>query len=273
METLDQAVSLQLASVPDTRPTISRGDARAAGYKQFFTGGACKHGHVMPRSVSNGRCIRCALIGTQAYFHGNQEKIRASKRLRYGADLEKSRAYQSARRAAHPGKASLDSKLWRIANPTKAATDSAAWRVSNTDRMIAANKAYRAANGEKLRTRQVAFYSANTLKCLNMSRAWCKANAEMVRAIRGNRRARKRNAAGTHNAADILWLMEKQGSKCVHEWCRLSLKKSYDVDHIMPLAKGGGNDRRNLQLVCHPCNLRKHAKHPMDFARLNGMLL
>lgn len=45
------------------------------------------------------------------------------------------------------------------------------------------------------------------------------------------------------------------------------------VDHIKALRRGGTNDRRNLQMLCQPCNNRKHAKDPIDYAQSLGLLL
>ncbi|MCW6035593.1 HNH endonuclease [Spirulina subsalsa FACHB-351] len=38
--------------------------------------------------------------------------------------------------------------------------------------------------------------------------------------------------------------------------------QNLEVDHIIPLAKGGTNDLSNLQALCRPCNRRK--KHYVD---------
>ena len=42
---------------------------------------------------------------------------------------------------------------------------------------------------------------------------------------------------------------------------------------IKPLARGGTNQRTNLQLLCPPCNLSKSAKDPIDFMQSRGFLL
>jgi 5-methylcytosine-specific restriction endonuclease McrA len=55
--------------------------------------------------------------------------------------------------------------------------------------------------------------------------------------------------------------------------CRTSIRKEFHVDHIMPLAKGGSHEPSNLQLLCPQCNLRKNAKHPVDFMQSKGFLL
>jgi len=42
------------------------------------------------------------------------------------------------------------------------------------------------------------------------------------------------------------------------------------VDHIKPLALGGPNRCRNLQLLYVACNLREGAIDPIDFAQTRG---
>jgi 5-methylcytosine-specific restriction endonuclease McrA len=88
---------------------------------------------------------------------------------------------------------------------------------------------------------------------------------------RSRRRAREYAAKGSFATADIRAILKAQRHRCAY--CKKSIKKNYVMDHVVPLARGGTNDRKNMQATCAPCNLRKHARDPLDFARSLGMLL
>lgn len=55
--------------------------------------------------------------------------------------------------------------------------------------------------------------------------------------------------------------------------CRVPIKDGYHVDHIMPIARGGKHENRNLQLLCGPCNLRKSDRDPIHHMQSLGRLL
>lgn len=55
--------------------------------------------------------------------------------------------------------------------------------------------------------------------------------------------------------------------------CRTGIKRKYHVDHIVPLALGGEHKPENIQLLCPTCNVRKSAKHPVDYMQERGFLL
>ena len=55
--------------------------------------------------------------------------------------------------------------------------------------------------------------------------------------------------------------------------CRTGVKSGYHLDHIMPIARGGRHEPRNLQLLCGPCNLRKSARDPIHHMQSIGRLL
>jgi len=62
-----------------------------------------------------------------------------------------------------------------------------------------------------------------------------------------------------------------QRGKCAI--CKNVLPPNYHVDHVIPIKLGGKHEPLNLQLLCPPCNVRKWAHHPVEFAQRNGRLL
>ena len=177
------------------------------------------------------------------------------------------KASGAARRAANPD---YDS-AYRAANPEKRKACCAAYRAANPEKKKAGSAAYRAANPEKERARAAAWRAANPEAIRDRHAAYAAANPELCRAKNANRRARKRNATGSHTAADVAILVVLQKGKCA--CCKTSIKDGYHVDHIYSLSKNGSNDKLNLQLLCPTCNTSKGAKHPVDFMQCRGFLL
>ena len=158
--------------------------------------------------------------------------------------------------------------------------------------MVIGHKKWLKGNREKFREAQRKFYHSG--KYVAWRKEWMRANRKHVnergyaydrdhpeirKAISAasdhKRRARKRRSRDQHTAKDILAILNSQRYRCAY--CKLELKRkgwrTFHVDHIVPLSRGGGNGRANLQVLCEPCNLRKSAKDPITFAREIGLLL
>lgn len=64
----------------------------------------------------------------------------------------------------------------------------------------------------------------------------------------------------------------RDGSRCAI--CRLALHHSeLTLDHVIPLANGGGNVDANYQLLCHRCHEDKDRAPGLGFRRRGGALL
>lgn len=109
------------------------------------------------------------------------------------------------------------------------------------------------------------------------TRKWQKKNVEIVRISKVNaerrRRAKKFAAGGIHSQSDMDELFKLQNGCCVSCRKKLGTGRSRHVDHIIPLARGGDNGRRNLQILCMSCNSSKHARDPIEFMQSRGFLL
>lgn len=105
------------------------------------------------------------------------------------------------------------------------------------------------------------------------SRIWYTANKEAKLGYWRNRHAKKLMADGSHTQHDVEKIRKSQKDRCANPTCRIKLCGGGHVDHIQPLARGGSNWPRNLQLLCEPCNKSKGAKDPIEFMQSKGLLL
>lgn len=230
--------------VAQDRPIISRAAARAAGLKRYFTGLPCKYGHVSERNVSTSLCLEC----NRAYYWKNPEEAL----LRQHARLEKKRQNDPDQRGAKHKAASI---------ARKQAIQLGALKYPATRPCRRGHMGERYANG-------------HCVECMQLRRGEnIEARRMLERVAASTRRARKRQAGGSHSQEEIQLLAQKQKHRCAEPSCMRSIRKKFHIDHVVPLALGGHNGILNIQLLCPTCNQRKSAKDPIVWAQENGRLL
>ena len=202
-------------------------------------------------------CKPCRVPERKAYRQENRERERETQRAWKEANPEKVRQY--ARDFYHR-------------NPEAAVARTRAWEKANPEKLRLQKKREYERNPEPTKARVRTWNLENPGRSNERARIWCLENPEKARehgaANARKRYARKRNAEGTHTAADVGKQFTLQGGKC--HWCGCKLVKSgngkYPVDHVIALAKGGSNGPENIVCSCPICNRTKSAKSPLEFA-------
>lgn len=285
--------------------SLARAQARQRGALRYFTGIPCKHGHVAEREVSNGRCLECARIKQATRYQNDPEKYRAAAKkyltlhggevrerrrkqyqLNSDKERERSREYQLSlspdtrkqRRRNHYEKY-RDKNIeyrrnYRAQNREKVLEQQR--RYGRSESAKAGVRKYREANRDRINQSARQKRSADPETRRASYRKWA-AKEESEAVIKANahrRRARILKSPGEHNPSDLREILRMQNYRCAHPGCGADLRKvGKHLDHIMPLALGGSNDRRNLQYLCPTHNLSKGALDPIEFARRHGRLL
>lgn len=187
-------------------------------------------------------------------------------------------------------------KAYRDANKDEAKAYSVIYRAENAEVLKAAKKEYSLKNKERRKAKRIAdadkirvwrkkyneqhreenrlYRIATKDRAKETKRLWLLANPEARRIHKINHRARVDFSGGTLSRDLREKLFKLQKGVC--PVCRKKLPhliKDQHLDHIIPMARDGMNIDSNIQLLCQPCNNRKHAKDPIDFMQQMGYLI
>lgn len=129
-------------------------------------------------------------------------------------------------------------------------------------------KNYAQQNKERIKDYQALYKQKHRLQLRKHQNSYRKlyypANKMRYRAWATNRRARVRGASGDgYSPEDVQNQYKHQKGKCY--WCKKKVGQNYHVDHVVPLAKGGDNDKWNIVISCPECNLSKQDKLPHEW--------
>lgn len=138
------------------------------------------------------------------------------------------------------------------------------WEDRNRERRNAQARQWRKDNPERFRENQRRGYHKHKDERNARRRAAYAENPEPFKARESARRAVLRGVEGRYTEHDAYDKYTEQNGKCY--WCSEALNGEFQVDHIIPLSRGGGNGPGNICCACEPCNRRKHNKMPWEFS-------
>lgn len=272
---------------------ISQDNAKAKGLKRYFSGLPCENGHLAERYASCHQCVECAKI----------YRKRKNPNWRPVSESPRNRALRAGEKLYFSGKPCKNGhicgrdtkhqycvecrKLEKFRHYPRLNEWKKEYFKKNSERLAAKRKKWNEENKERKKYLYRRRYAAKKDEILAQSKEWLakqpkgyraeiaridrRKNPEKYRARVRNRRARLRYNGGKHSGQEIVDILKLQRNRCAS--CREKLKGKYQVDHIIPLAKGGKNDRANLQVLCAKCNRAKSDKDPLIFAREMGFLI
>jgi 5-methylcytosine-specific restriction endonuclease McrA len=215
------------------------------------------------------RCRPCWRQYEREYFWANRERKReAAKRKWANADKAEARAKLNEWKMANPDKVrEIELRRLQRIKETPELRAKARERVRRHRERLGEEhnrrqREARQAKPEAARGYTKKWRENNLEKARAGYRAYREANPEKVIAHGELRRARMLGAEGEFTGDDVIALIKQHGRVCYY--CREKLKK-FQVDHFVPLSRGGSNWPRNLVIACRSCNLAKAAKMPWEW--------
>jgi 5-methylcytosine-specific restriction endonuclease McrA len=135
-------------------------------------------------------------------------------------------------------------------------------------------KAYQETHREEARQRTRAWHKAHPGAVVRWNHShpeerkranlrWRARHPEHYRLIELCKRARRRHAPGHFRPDDLDHLYVAQQGRC--RYCGTDLGDTYEVDHKLPISRGGSHWPENLCLSCPRCNHRKFTKSETEF--------
>jgi 5-methylcytosine-specific restriction endonuclease McrA len=222
------------------------------------------------------RCKVCAAEYNRKYREKNKEAL-ADSRRKYceenkGALAEYQRKYREENREAiaelrrkwneeNKERVTEYGRKYREKNKEALADNRRKYCEENKEKRAEYNRKYREKSKGKRAEYDRKRYQENREKEVERVRKWQKENPEKKAEYNSKRRARRVNAAGSHTAEQVKARFDYYGNKCIY----CGSDENLQIEHRIPLARGGSDWAANLAPACKSCNCSKGTKTETEF--------
>jgi 5-methylcytosine-specific restriction endonuclease McrA len=132
------------------------------------------------------------------------------------------------------------------------------WRKANPDYMRSYNLQYRKDNAERLAAQKADYYQANREALDARAAAWRAAHPDETKAMARQSEQRRRAKQRENGVYEI---SPKDMDRLVRQPCAHAHRGGCDgrmeIDHILPISRGGSHGIGNLQMLCRRHNASK----------------
>jgi 5-methylcytosine-specific restriction endonuclease McrA len=227
------------------------------------------------------------------HYEGNIELNKIKRKKYYQENAERIKARVKAYRESNPEKVAECVTKSKNKNPIKYAKMHKEWYENNFENVQAQKKLYREENIIEFKEREKAYRNANPEKIkaykdthkkeisasnkayyrlhrdekLEYNKRYFKTPVGKIANKKNCHRYRATKLNVTVEDFNPFDVLERDSYKC--QICGIktnpNLKSQYhpkypNLDHIIPLSKGGEHSRKNTQCLCRQCNMEKHNK-------------
>lgn len=126
-----------------------------------------------------------------------------------------------------------------------------------------AKEAKRKIDPERTRAEWRRDYRENKDRYVRACETYRSRNAERFREWSRNNSNKNRVTSSSVTGAAFYEWVSAQAKDCA--WCGVSCEDDFQVDHIVPIARGGEHEIENLTISCRKCNRAKGSMLPAEF--------
>ncbi len=146
-------------------------------------------------------------------------------------------------------------------NKLKAKKYNEEYREKNADELEKKRVKYYAKNAEAKKEYRKRYYLENKDRELARQAQWVRDNREKINGLGSAYRARKFGADGASTCDQIKSRFDYYGNKCIY----CGSTDSLQIEHRIPLYRGGTNWPANLAPACKSCNCKKGTKTEKEY--------
>jgi 5-methylcytosine-specific restriction endonuclease McrA len=235
----------------------------------------CKFGHdlALTRTGDNGRCGICRKDRMEEQkTNGKNVLYAANKKAKIEAlPAEEKEAVKLAQQQytkdyyqANKPKILEEKKLYYAENREDILKDKKQYHVEHREERRVYSERYYASNKHEINEARRLDYAENAEEICAERRVWNKANRHIVREWERAARNNRRGAPGKITKKNIVDIFEQSGGIC--SYClKETAYEDHELEHCLPLSRGGSNYAHDCVMSCESCNRRKSSRTPLEF--------
>lgn len=260
---------------------------------KLFIGSLCKRGHNWNctggslRTIKKRACVECGRITVKQWKEDNSDKYQELRKKyadRYN-NLEETKEYKRQHYKANAERYRENHRLQYIANKEAHSAKGKEYYEKNRDNILEYYKKYRAKNRHRLVQISKDYYAENKQVLLKQNKEYREKNREVIserrklyrqsarakfikRAADNRRKSnRSNNRSVSYSTEELKIHLDKFNQQCCYCGTSLDLesRRSWCLDHFIPIAKGGSDCLNNLVPSCHHCNSSKQDRDPWEW--------